>query len=96
VLGPRSRADRMLAERRARLASTDAGEDPRLHAPVGLDLGGDGPEAVALAVIAEVLAVTSGREGGKLRARDAAIHGEVLSPSLSPEPLHRFRRRVAQ
>jgi len=81
LLGPRSRADRMLAERRARLVPPDAAEDSRLHAPVGLDLGGDGPEAVALAIVAEVLAVTSGREGGKLREREAAIHEELRAAS---------------
>jgi xanthine dehydrogenase accessory factor len=81
LLGPRSRAERMLAERRARLSPGGMSEDSRLHAPVGLDLGGDGPEAVALAVIAEVLAVTSGREGGKLRARGAAIHVEMRAAS---------------
>jgi xanthine/CO dehydrogenase XdhC/CoxF family maturation factor len=33
----------------------------RIHAPVGLDLGGDGPEAIALAVVAQVQAWVQGR-----------------------------------
>jgi xanthine/CO dehydrogenase XdhC/CoxF family maturation factor len=41
---------------------------------VGLDLGGDGPEAVALAVIAEVQAWVQGRLGSsrRLTAEDVA------------------------
>lgn len=35
----------------------------RIHAPVGLDLGGDGPEAMAMAVIAEAQACCFGRLG---------------------------------
>ncbi|MGZ8455278.1 MAG: XdhC family protein [Gemmatirosa sp.] len=73
VLGPRSRMDRMLAELATRGIVPDAvGE--RLYGPVGLDLGGDGPEAIALAIVAEVAAVTGGRTGGSLREREAPLH----------------------
>jgi xanthine dehydrogenase accessory factor len=51
LLGPAARRDALLAEldiaARARLV-------PRLHAPVGLDLGGHGGEAVALAIAAQL------------------------------------------
>jgi xanthine dehydrogenase accessory factor len=70
VLGPRARTDRILTGRRT-------GGDQRLFAPVGLDLGADGPEQVAVAVVAEILAVTSGRPGGPLRLRDGPIHSPV-------------------
>ena len=43
-----------------------------LFAPVGMDLGGDGPEAIALAVLAEVQAVVHGKEVGRLRRLSAA------------------------
>ncbi len=52
-----------------------------VHAPVGLDLGGDGPEAVALAVVAEVQACCNGR-GAAIRGltveevgRQLVLHG---------------------
>ena len=38
----------------------------RLHAPVGLDIGSRSPEEIALAIVAEVLAVERGRGGGPL------------------------------
>lgn len=38
----------------------------RVHGPIGLDLGAQTPEEMALAVIAEIVAVRYGREGGFL------------------------------
>ena len=40
--------------------------DP-IHTPIGLDLGGETPEEIALAVVAEILAVKNGRTGGFLK-----------------------------
>jgi xanthine/CO dehydrogenase XdhC/CoxF family maturation factor len=53
-----------------------------LYGPVGLDVGGDGPEAIALAVVAEVSAVASGRTGGHLRDRSAPLHGAAPITAL--------------
>jgi xanthine dehydrogenase accessory factor len=73
VLGPRARTDRMLADlavgERFKPDQLD-----RLHAPVGLDLGGDGSEAVALSVVAEIQATLARRPGGPLRDRVGPIH----------------------
>ncbi len=72
VLGPRARTERMLAELAARGdAPPDGGA---LFGPVGLDLGGDGPEAIALAIVAEVSAVMHQRDANHLRDRAAALH----------------------
>ena len=69
VLGPRGLTEQMLAEVGAPRAAL-----ARLHAPAGLDIGADGPEEVARAIIAEILAVTRGRGGGSLRDRGGPIH----------------------
>jgi xanthine dehydrogenase accessory factor len=69
MLGPRGRTEQMLGE----IGRPEAIE--RLHAPAGLDIGAEGPEEVAHAVIAEILAVTRGRQGGPLRDRRGPIHG---------------------
>jgi xanthine/CO dehydrogenase XdhC/CoxF family maturation factor len=53
----------------------------RLHAPAGLDIGADGPEEVAHAIVAEVLAVTRGRAGGTLRDRRGPIHASGEAPA---------------
>ena len=68
VLGPRHRT--------SRLASSIALEDPRVHAPVGLDLGAETPEEIALSVAAEMLASVRGKTGNLLR-RCPTIHGGI-------------------
>ncbi len=47
----------------------------RLHAPVGLDIGGERPEEIALSIAAEILAVFNARGGGFLRDGKGSIHG---------------------
>ena len=68
VLGPRGRTEQMLHG----LELSDA--IARLHAPAGLDIGAEGPEEVARAIVAEILAVMRGRSGGSLRERPGPIH----------------------
>jgi xanthine dehydrogenase accessory factor len=69
VLGPRGRTEQMLEE----LGQPEA--LARLRAPAGLDIGAEGPEEVARAIVAEILAVARGRAGGPLSERRGSIHG---------------------
>lgn len=80
VLGPRARTERMLDDLVSRGRACGDGMRSRIHAPIGLDVGGDGAEAIALSIIAEISAVMHGRSGASLRERDASIH-ESLSLS---------------
>ena len=41
---------------------------------MGLDIGADTPEEIALAVMAEIKAVLTGRLGGILRTREGPLH----------------------
>jgi xanthine dehydrogenase accessory factor len=52
----------------------------RIHAPIGLDLGADTPEEIALAIIAEIVAVKHGRGGGALR-RQASQPQPAAAPA---------------
>jgi xanthine dehydrogenase accessory factor len=72
VLGPRDRTDRLVAELDP--SPTDA-DLAALHAPAGLDIGADGAEEVAAAIVGEILAVIRGRSGTPLRDRPGPIHG---------------------
>ena len=72
VLGPRDRTERLLAELAVPPSAADLSA---LRAPAGLDIGADGAEEVATAIIGEILAVLRGRSGGPLRERSGPIHG---------------------
>lgn len=80
-LGPRSRTERLLAEMDEHLQTEPAFAG--LHYPVGLDLGGDAPESVALSILAEINAVANRRNGGMLKHRVASIHG--LETAIKPD-----------
>ena len=69
VMGPRARTQRMLTD----LSALDT-DLIRLHSPVGLDIGANGPTEIALSIVAEMRAVLDGRQGGMLRDRGGAIH----------------------
>ena len=65
------------ASRRERLLEAGVSEDDlaRISAPIGLDLGALSAEETALSIMAELVAVRYGREGGRLSQRRAAsIH----------------------
>jgi xanthine/CO dehydrogenase XdhC/CoxF family maturation factor len=57
LLGPAARRDRLLSE----LGERGQALAGRLHGPAGIDLGGRGPAAIALAIVAEVQGVLQGR-----------------------------------
>jgi xanthine dehydrogenase accessory factor len=67
---------RAQARRRERLleAGVSEGELDRLAAPIGLDLGATSPEETALSIMAEVVAVRNGHEGGRLGEAAGRIH----------------------
>ena len=66
LLAPRTRTDELLEK------VGGEGTD-RVFGPVGLDIGADGPEQIALCIVAELLAVRSRREPGHLRQREGAV-----------------------
>jgi xanthine/CO dehydrogenase XdhC/CoxF family maturation factor len=76
LLGARHRSSLLVSEVALRLGRTVASCCEQIYAPVGLDLGGDGPEAIALAVIAEAQACCMGKLGAsrRLSAEDVARH----------------------
>jgi xanthine dehydrogenase accessory factor len=70
VLGPKTR---IVKVERA-LADKGAFDPARIFGPIGVDVGADGPEQIALSVIAEILAVRSHRSPRHLRERKEPIH----------------------
>jgi xanthine/CO dehydrogenase XdhC/CoxF family maturation factor len=77
MLGPRLRTEKILAELAASGVTISAADRARIYGPLGLDIGAEGPEAIALALLAEIQAVEAGRGGGLLRERKGPIHASV-------------------
>lgn len=83
VLGPRRRTTQLVQDVCRALDLDQAIHSSQfmnqLHSPAGLDLGADGPEVVALSIIAEIQAVLEGRSGKPLRLLRSAPRSEEAS-----------------
>lgn len=77
ILGPRRRTDELLdkigGETLLPGFSPTAVQLARLFAPIGLDLGAETPEEIALSIVAEIQRARRGKSGGSLRER-GSIH----------------------
>jgi xanthine/CO dehydrogenase XdhC/CoxF family maturation factor len=74
VLGPKRRTDRLLRDLERQPVVLDGEAAARIFSPVGLDLGAEEPEEIALAMVAEIQGALRGRTGRSLREREGPIH----------------------
>lgn len=80
VLGPKKKLDRMLDELEEAGTRITNEQSANIYGPVGLDIGSESPEEIALSIIAEIKAVLSGRNGHSLKFKPAPIHSEQFNP----------------
>ena len=70
------------------------GVDPtwldRVHAPIGIDMGAETPEEIAVAILAEIIAVRRGGKAPSLSLRGQSSRAEAARsrPHKCPEPVH--------
>jgi xanthine dehydrogenase accessory factor len=76
----RTHANRVAELREAGISERDLA---RISAPVGLDLGARTPEETAVSIAAEIIALRSGRSGGRLSDGSAPIHAS-RQPVVAP------------
>jgi xanthine dehydrogenase accessory factor len=66
MMGSRRRAEHVFAALEQDMSADQLG---RLHVPAGLNTGGKAPGEIALSVVAEIVAVAYGRDGGPMKGR---------------------------
>ncbi|MGK6351332.1 XdhC family protein [Parapedobacter sp. DT-150] len=84
ILGPAKKRERMLEELTQEGHDAFPAGQSRIYGPIGLDIGAETPEEIALSVVAEIKAVFAGRRGDHLRDLSGPIHQRQtrIRPSL--------------
>ena len=77
ILGPRKRYEKMQVEWLKTGRQFSALTLSRVHSPIGLDLGAETPDEIALSILGEIRAFFSQRAGGFLTDRPGPIHERV-------------------
>jgi xanthine/CO dehydrogenase XdhC/CoxF family maturation factor len=83
LLGASHRSSLLVSEAAAALGCSVAECCEKVWAPVGLDLGGDGAEAIALAVISEIHAWREGRLGASRRLTAERVTEQIARGGAS-------------
>lgn len=74
LLGPKEKRNRMLEELRQRGINIPETILDKIYAPVGLDIGAETAEEIAVSIVTEIKAVLSNKKGGMLRDKQSQIH----------------------
>ncbi len=74
ILGPKSRTEKLFQDLKEQGITPTEKQMQRLYSPVGLDIGADTPEEIALSIVAEIQSVLANHSGGSLRNKLGSIH----------------------
>jgi xanthine dehydrogenase accessory factor len=74
LLGPKKKLDKMIDEMRDEGFHIDEDQLKKIYGPVGLEIGAETAEEIALSIIAEIKAVLAGKPGRSLREKQDVIH----------------------
>ncbi|MBB4802295.1 xanthine/CO dehydrogenase XdhC/CoxF family maturation factor [Flavobacterium nitrogenifigens] len=77
ILGPKSKFNRMLDDLHKEGIVPSEEQLQRVHSPIGLDIGSETAEEIALSIVAEIKAFATERIGTSLRYKKGKIHDEI-------------------
>lgn len=75
ILGPKTKLQRMFDDLNQEGIILTEEDHKRIYGPIGLDIGAETSEEIALSVISEIKAVMENRKGNSLRNKTDKIHG---------------------
>ncbi|SEI92173.1 Xanthine and CO dehydrogenase maturation factor, XdhC/CoxF family [Cyclobacterium xiamenense] len=76
VLGPKKKLEKLIENLEKEGIHLSSGDLQRIYGPMGLNIGAESPEEIALSVISEVSAVLSSQEPMHLRSKPGPIHAD--------------------
>lgn len=82
VLGPKRRMQQLWQDLAESGVTSAPEQTQHLYNPIGLNIGAETPEEIALSIVAEIQAVLSDRSAYHLRDRPGSIHTSPQSPCL--------------
>ncbi|MBD1852459.1 XdhC family protein [Cyanobacteria bacterium FACHB-502] len=82
ILGPKRRMQKLWEDLAEHGVNPSSEHMQQLYNPIGLDIGAETPEEIALSIVAEIQAVLSERSGRHLRDRVGSIHSSPELPCL--------------
>ncbi|CAG5072828.1 putative xanthine dehydrogenase subunit A [Dyadobacter sp. CECT 9623] len=80
ALGPKKKLERMFADLLADGIEVSESQKARIYGPVGMDIGAETSEEIALSVLAEIKAVLNDKSGNSLREKVEPIHNRAVKP----------------
>ena len=78
ILGSRKKTQKILREAEVNQDNYSSNQLDKIHYPIGLDIGANTPEEIALSIVAEIKAFFSKRTGESLKKFDGHIHKKNL------------------
>ena len=73
ILGPKKKSEKMIERLKIQGMAVN---QHAIFSPMGLDIGAEGSEEIALSILAEIKAVFAGKSGSFLRKKNGPIHEE--------------------
>lgn len=77
LLGPKTKMDRMLADLESEGIVLHSDQLSKMYGPVGLDIGAETAEEIAISIVSEIQAVMNNRKGTSLKYSKEKVHRDT-------------------
>ena len=85
ILGPKKKMERMFEELANDGVVISKEQLAKIYSPVGLDIGAETSEEIAVSIVAEIKAVLAARGGASLKEKEVSIHNRPAERTITNE-----------